>query len=128
MDKRKSSLKGEGIVMPGTANWPGSDDTINNDGMIGAGDPAYLIGSRFDKEVAPLDETKRAMYSAREKLNTVVNKLIREEVVTLVELNNLVDATAAVTKGINYLEHLDVILNTIKEVTDGWKKDSTEEE
>lgn len=113
----------EGIVIPGTVNWPDSDDTINNDGIIGAGDPAYLIGSHFNKKVAPLDETKRDMYLAQEKLNTVVNKLIREEVVTLVELNNLVDATAAIVKGINYLEHIEAVLNTIKKVTDGWEKD-----
>lgn len=123
MDRHKSGLKGEGLVMPGTANWPDKDDIINNDGIIGAGDPAYLIGSHSNKKVASLDETKRDMYAAQTHLTNVMNSLLHSGEYIHEDLETLASVSTAITKGINFLEHIEAVLTTMKEVTDGWKED-----
>jgi len=92
------------------------EEAINNDGIIGAGNPAYLISSRFNKKIAPLGETKRDMYLAQEKLVKVINNLLQDDHVNHEDRETIVLASRAITKGINFLEHIDAILKTLDEM------------
>lgn len=105
MDRHKGGLKGKGLVMPGT-----------DDGMINAGNPVHLIGSRFNKKIAPLGETKRDMYLAQEKLVKLVNSLAQDNHIDYEDLQTLAIISDVLTKGVNFLEHIEKVLETLNDM------------
>jgi hypothetical protein len=60
-----------------------------------------------------LPETKADLYTAQEKITTVLNKMIDEDVVTVVELGNLADIAETITSSINFMEHLETTIAKI---------------
>ncbi len=92
------------------------EEAINNDGIIGAGNPAYLIGSNFNKKVVPLDETKKEMYFAQEKLVKITNNLLQDDHIDHEDREALASVSEALNKGINFLEHIDAVLKTLNKM------------
>lgn len=109
MDRRKSGLKGKGLVMPDT----NLDEDINIDGLINAGNPGHLIGSRFNKKVSTIGETKRDMYLAQEKLIKVLINLLHDDHANHEDIENLSEISAALAKGINFLEHIKKVITAL---------------
>jgi len=100
-------------LMPG-AGKKELEEAINNDIMINAGNPVHLIGSRFNKKVAPLDETKRDMYAAQTHLSNMVNTLIKTDQMNYEDIETLAEVSSALSKGINFLEHIEAVLEALR--------------
>jgi len=92
------------------------EEAIRNDGIIGAGDPAYLVSSRLNKKVASLPEAKRDMYLAQEKLVKIINNILYDDYINYEDRFALTEVSIALTKGINFLEHVEKILETLTKV------------
>ena len=67
----------------------------------------------------PLTETKAELYAAQEKLTNIINSAIHNEVVDHQDLEDLTKIAASIAHGINYLEHVEMVLKKLQSMNTG---------